>query len=145
MNSDKISSEDRSDFRMYHQLQYERITQLEQQRLTMTNVIIGISTAAFAIEYSSLVNINSLSKFILPIVIIAINLFALLYAWKSRKFVKMHQARAKKAREIVSPYLNEINEAVGKIESSKDLLNRTRLQQYVHAVMIIVALLSIFV
>ena len=79
----------------------------------------------------------------LPIVVIGLNVFALLYAGKSRTFVKMHQARAKEARAKYAPKLNELNDSVDKPDSNNDLWNRTRFQQYIHGILIIISLGSV--
>ncbi len=42
-NSSNKESFDQEDFRLYYQHQYDRMKELEQQRLIMTNVIVSIS------------------------------------------------------------------------------------------------------
>lgn len=139
------SSFEKDDFRMYHQLQYERIAELEQQRLTMTNFVVGVSIISFTFAFSDMGKLNVINAMALPIIIIISNIFAMLYTSRSRKFIKMHQQRAEKARERYSPELNQINKAVSKIESSRDPFNRTRLQAYLHILLIAIALLPMFI
>lgn len=144
-SDDEISNIQNDDFRMYHQLQYDRIAQLEQQRLTMTNFVIGLSIISFSFAFSDINKLNIINAIGLPIVIIISNIFAMLYTSRSRKFIKMHQKRAEKAREIFSPRLNIISNEVPKIDSNRDLFNRTRLQIYLHVLLIIIAILPMFI
>ena len=141
LSNKDIPSIENEDFRMYHQLQYDRIAQLEQQRLTMTNFVIGLSIISFSFAFSDIDKLNIINAIGLPAVIIISNIFAMLYASRSRIFIKMHQKRAEKAREIFSPNLNSISKKVPKINSNRDPFNRTRLQIYLHVLLIVVAIL----
>jgi hypothetical protein len=144
-NREELIKMDKEDFRMYHQLQYERISQLEQQRLTMTNFVIGISLLAFTFGFSDFSNLNLVTAIGLPVAIIISNLFAMLYTSRSRKFIKMHQKRAEKARELYSKDLNRIYESVPKVESEHDFFSRARLQIYLHLLLIAIALLPLII
>jgi hypothetical protein len=95
--------------------------------------------------FADINKLNIVNAVGLPIAIIISNIFAMLYTSRSRRFIKMHQKRAEKAREIFSPELNKINKSIPKIDSNRDIFNRTRLQIYLHVLLITIALLPMFV
>ena len=69
---------------------------------------------------------------------------AIVFSIRSFEFVKMHQLRAKAAREIYAPEFNEINDKVGKRDFKKDWFRRTNLYIYMHVLTIIVILFAYF-
>ena len=78
LSVNNLSSIENEDFRMYHQLQYDRIAQLEQQRLMITNFVIGLSIISFSFAFSDINKLNIINAVGLPIVIIISNIFAML-------------------------------------------------------------------
>ncbi|MDM8530456.1 hypothetical protein QUF63_04740 [Anaerolineales bacterium HSG25] len=144
-NLSKTPQLDLDNFRMYHRLQYDRISQLEQQRLTMTNLVIVISTFSFTFGFAEPGKLNFASAIGLPIIIIISNSFALMYSHRSREFIKMHQRRAEEARKLYALEFNDINKKVGKRNSNKDPFNRTKLQIYLHILLMTIALLPMAV
>jgi len=140
-----VAQADREDLRMYHQLQYDRIAQHEQQRLSVSSFVVGFSILSFTIGFNDIRQLNLINGLFLPIIISAANYFAAVYAEKARYFVKMHQDRAKEVRAMFAPELNQINSSVGKVDSNTDRLNRTNLQMYMHYLFIVVAIATIVI
>lgn len=131
-------------FRMYHQLQYDRIDKLESKRETFSNLVITVSAGIYLIGFDEITNLNIVTGMCLPIMVIVVNLASIMFANRSRAFVKMHQNRAKMARATYAPQLNDINSKVYKLDSSKDAFRRNRIYKYLHVSIIVIALLSIF-
>ena len=135
----------KDDFQMYYQHQYERMKELEQQRLTMTNVIIGFSILSYSLAFSDLSKLNIVNAVGLPLIVLFANIIAVLYNRRSRSFIKMHQARAHKAMKIYAPELEAIDYEIPKpFESDKDVFRRPALQNYLHVLMIAASILPIF-
>ena len=135
---------DKEDFRMYYQHQYERMSQLEQQRLIFTNLILGLSLLSFSVAFADISKLNVLNAGGLPIAVIISNWIAILFNRRSRSFIKMHQARAEKALEIFAPELDRISRQIASpINSNRDWFRRAALQNYVHIAVMLIALLPI--
>ena len=125
MTQRKIPEEQEfENFRMYHQLQYDRIDKLESRRENFSNFIITISAGIYLIGFQNLSDLNLVTGLFLPIMVIIVNISAIIFADRSRHYVKMHQERAKNARAEYAPQLNVISSQVEKIDSSKDFFRR---------------------
>ena len=137
-------SHEKENFRMYYQHQYERMKELEQQRLTMTNVIVGISVLAFSLAFADITKLNIVNGIGLPIVVFFVNLIAIQYTRRSRAFIKMHQERAHKTLETLAPKLEELDGTVPKhFNSDEDFFSRPKLQIYVHFLLMAASFLPI--
>lgn len=104
--------EKREVIREYTSIQYDRIDQLQAQRFNFSNLILGLSGAALAFSYPDQFSPdtqNPVQQFLIPIFLILANLFAIVFIFKTRRYIKMHQKRANIAREQFGPLLNEIN------------------------------------
>jgi len=133
-------SEQFANFRMYHQSQYERIDKLEARREFFSNFVITLSSAIFVIGFSDIAKLNAVNGTLLPSMIVLMNWVSIIFIRKSRIFIKMHQDRAKGAREMFAPELNQINQKVGKIDSGKDRFRREMLYIYVHILIIVITI-----
>ena len=129
-------------FRMYHQLQYDRMDKLENRREIFNNIVLTISLAIITFGFSKESQINLWTGIGLSIILILANIGAIFFSKRSLEFFKMHQARAKAAREKYAPELNEINKQIGKRDSNKDPFSRTKLYIYIHELTIAVIIVS---
>lgn len=129
-------------FRMYHQLQYDRMDKLENRREIFNNIVLTISLAIITFGFSKESQINLWTGIGLSIILILANIGAIFFSKRSLEFFKMHQARAKAAREKYAPELNEINKQIGKRDSDKDPFSRTKLYIYIHELTIAVIIVS---
>lgn len=140
-NTPTLSKED---YRLYYQHQYDRMKELEQQRLTMTNVIVGLSVLAFSLAFSDLCKLNAVNGLGLPIVVIWANYIAVMWNKRSRAFVKMHQKRAHEALMKLASDIDEINKIHPKpVNSDTDRFRRAALQNYLHIALMLLALVPI--
>lgn len=131
---------------MYYEHQYDRMKELENQRLFMTNVIIGLSILSFSLAFEDIDKLKSINAVGLLIVVILFNIIAVLYNHRSRAFIKMHQKRAHKALKIMAPDVERLNKSIPKpYISDKDIFRRARLQDYLHILLIIISLLPFVV
>jgi hypothetical protein len=135
---------DKDDFRMYYEMQYKRMGELENQRLTMSNLIITVSVLSFGLAFEDTSKINIVNGLALPSAVILINLIAVAHGNRSREFIKMHQKRAKVALTRYAPELAKISlEEVEKRDSNQDALRRPLLQVYIHLVLVVMALFAV--
>ncbi len=143
-NPSRPQSSTKEDFRLYYQHQYDRMKELEQQRLTMTNVIVSLSVLAFSLAFGDIKKLNVVNAVGLPIVVIIANLIALLWNHRSRAFIKMHQKRAHAALEVFAPDVEALNRTIPKpFDSDKDIFRRPALQTYLHVLLMALSILPI--
>ena len=138
----KQRSSDKEDFRLYYQHQYDRMKELEQQRLIMTNVIVTISVLSFSLAFTDISKLNLVSGVGLPILVIVSNLIAIRWNQRTRAFIKMHQKRAHAALEAIAPEVEALDRSIPKpFDGDKDIFRRPALQNYLHVLLIIVSIL----
>jgi hypothetical protein len=113
-NSSNKESFDKEDFRLYYQHQYDRIKELEQQRLIMTNVIVSISVLSFSLAFTNTSELNLVNGVGLPLMVIIANLIAIFWNQRTRAFIKMHQKRAHAALNFIAPQLEELDKSIPK-------------------------------
>jgi hypothetical protein len=143
-NPSNQPSSDKEDFRLYYQHQYDRIKELEQQRLIMTNVIVTISVISFSLAFTDISKLNLVNTIGLPIVVIIANIIAILWNKRSRSFVKMHQKRAHAALNAIAPEVEALDRSIPKpFDGDKDIFRRPALQNYLHVLLIVVSVLPI--
>lgn len=130
-------------FRLFYQIQYDRIDKLETKRENFCNYIITISSALFALGFAKSNDIELFHKDIMLWFIILVNILAIVFIHKTRIWVKMHQDRAKQASAKYSPEFNEIKDSVGKPESDEDIFRRSIIYSYVHGLIIFMSILLI--
>lgn len=120
-------------FRLYYQIQFDRIDKLETKRENFCNFVLTLSSVIIAFSLSV---DNRLPKYtnVIIILILLINLAAIIFIRKTRPFIKMHQKRAEVAcranKKANAFYL--INKEVGKVNSNDDIFNRSNLYTYLH-------------
>lgn len=131
-------------FRLFYQIEYERIDKLETRRENFCNYIISISSAIFAILITSLNDTISIeNKNILILFIGLLNILVIIFIDKTRIWIQMHQSRAEMASLKYALEFIKIKDDVGKAESDTDLFRRSRIYSYVH-LLIIIASIFIF-
>ena len=140
-----LSSTDKEFYSMYYEHQYDRMKELENQRLIMTNVIVGLSVLSFSLAFEDITKLNTINAIGLPFVVLIANLIAVIYNHRSRAFIKMHQRRAHEVLKAIAPDVNRLNQSIPKpINSNKDLFSRPKLQTYLHVLLMAVSLLPVF-
>lgn len=151
MNEETKSAE-LQDWRDYHRLQYDRIAQHENQRLTFTNVVLVVSSAVFLFG-TRIPEVTSLQLTVLSILVVLINFAAIMFIDESRYWVKYHQNRAKFARKRFGSDLPSDEPESGekaydfvpkpqnKKYSDSNPFRRTELQKIIHLALIAIAVL----
>ncbi|WKL46357.1 hypothetical protein Q1W71_15495 [Flavobacterium pectinovorum] len=160
--NDEANSEN---FRMFYLLQYDRIDKLETKRENYSNYVITMSSAIYTVGFAFLEKLNFSHLNVLGLFVIVVNLVAILFIWKTRPWVKLHQMRAKIAleryanefstiideakKEVIKKYKggNSLEKYYNKYtyfyEGDKDYFRRSRIYSYLHILIIILTLVSI--
>lgn len=128
---------DKHYFDSYHELQYDRIDKLETKRENFCNYVITISSAFFVIVLTNAEKLNLTNSIFLFIFIFLINSIAVVFIYKTRPLIKMHQKRAKLARRRYLTGLNRISNLVSKPNSDKDIFRRDLIYCYLHGLIIV--------
>ena len=139
-NKTKLPSDDF--VRTFYDHQYERMKALEEQRLSVTNYVLTVSALALTFGFQGGLSLTIINGVGLPLIIIFVNIFAIVYISRSAKFIHMHQKRAREVLRDFAPVLDAYNE---KIEwPRKSILGgRTRLQQWIHVLLVLTALIPV--
>ena len=106
-------------FKMLHSLQYDRINKIESQNNYITSFVTGLSTLTIAYSFKGTEQLTIINGFVLPIIFVLANFIAICFLFKVRKFIKMHQIRAKEMRKTFAPDFHKIYEDVGKDSNGK--------------------------
>ncbi|MCV2487225.1 hypothetical protein OD917_19990 [Flavobacterium sp. SH_e] len=131
---------DPENFRMYYQLQYDRIDKLETKRENFCNFVLTLSSAIIVFSLSTDNRLSQYTNYLIALIII-FNVAAILFFSKTRAFIKMHQKRATIASEKFANELLLINKEVDKINSDGDLLNRNNIYSIIHFAIIVIMLM----
>lgn len=121
---------------LYYEHQYERMKALEEQRLTITNIVISLSVVAFTFGFQNLNSITIINGVGLPALIILLNLFAALYIWRTLQYIRVHRNRAK---VVLDRYSKEMIEIDAKHEMPHVFLRLglAKIQLIIHLVLLI--------
>lgn len=128
---------------MYYAHQYERMAKLEEQRVTITNIVISLSVLALGFAVSSAETLSLQANIEIHTLILLANLFALFFIRRTFDFVLVHQQRSKTVLERYAPDLAELDKAVV-MPGGTGQLGLGQLQMLIHAVFVLLAAVSIF-
>ncbi len=84
--------------RMYYEHQYDRLNALETQRLVLTLIVVSVSAAAFALNGTGDPN-SVINSAVVPVIVAAFNLFAVVYILRMAGLMDVHEKRAKRVLE----------------------------------------------
>ncbi len=118
--NDNFKNADASLLVAYYQHQYDRMAKFEEQSLTITNIVTSLSILVFTFAFDSDKLINGLNGVVLPCIIIACNFFAIGHTQRSRKWVRLHRARAKKFLEHYGNDLHILFKQVPESQNDQD-------------------------
>jgi hypothetical protein len=132
-------------FRMFYQLQYDRIDKLETKRENFCNFILTLSTGLITYLLTNTESIKSNEMVLIISIIILSNITAIIFNHKTRPMIKMHQERAKEAVKYCCPKLGEIINLVPKPNSNKDKFRRSLVYSYLHSGIILISIISLVI
>jgi hypothetical protein len=130
--------------RMYYEHQYDRMAKLEEQGLTISNIVITINVVAFTFGFTNVKDLNIITGLGLPLMMIISNFFAIIYIWCSSIFIRFHQARSKRVIENYAPALFKIDKEYRNPWRSA-LGKRREIQLAIHILLILIAYIPAYV
>ena len=126
--------------RIYYQNQYDRVSKLEEQSLNITSIVATLSIAGFTFGYGGQSNMSMLTGLVLPLALLAVNIFAILYSGRTTKWIANHRLRGEAVLEQYAHNLYEQDREMfetGKVRH----FGRRRLQVLLHTMLMAVALI----
>jgi hypothetical protein len=125
--------------RMYYEHQYDRLNALENQRLTITLTVVGVSAAAFALntigDPSSVTN-----GAIVPVIVAAFNLFAVVYLIRMTELMIVHEQRAKRVLEQFAKPIFDLDGSMP-FPATNLFGGRSNIHVYVHVAIAAISIL----
>jgi len=124
--------------RMYYEHQSERMGRLEDQRLTMSNLVITISVLAFSFGFGKLSELTVINGIGLPALMVFANLFAIAYIRRASLWMNVHRTRAKLVLDKFAPELLEATKSQPWVKKGA-LGSRAVIQQWLHVLLMATA------
>jgi hypothetical protein len=134
--------------RMYYTSQYERVGRHEANRLTFSNYVIAASFVALGLlagaESKQGFLPGGIPRAAVTIVVALANVFAILFAFRSRYWAEIHRKRVDCVLEYLSPDLvvlqQEADKTAGRREPDPCYVHSHIYQSCIHVLVIIAAL-----
>lgn len=128
--------------RMYYEHQYDRIRKHEEQALTISNIVLTISALIITFGLNNRKSFGSILVLYLPVVIVIVNLFAILYIRDSGRLISLYRMRAKHILETYTPELFVLDNETFALQK-KRTVGRGRFQNLIHIIFIAIAIILI--
>ena len=129
--------------KMYYEHQYDRMAKQEEQRHSVTNVVVGLSILAFTFGFNSGETSNIALSIILPLAVAIANLIAVVYMHTTIKWINVHRRRAKRTLETYAPELYKLDQSFPIVFKGRIKLSRWRLQRLLHVILVILSAAAI--
>ena len=130
--------------RMYYEHQYDRMKAIEGYRWSFTSVVVSLSVIAFTFGYQGQPPLTIINGVVLPLLLITLNMFAILYVWRTYIYVLMHQNRAK---DVLAQYAEGLYDLDTKHPRPRGLLGLgiSKIQLVIHVILLIPSLIPLVV
>lgn len=116
---------EKEDWMNYNLLQYDRIDKLETKRENFCNYVLTLTSAIYTIGFVFLEKIDFKYAYVLIVFIILLNFTSIIFNWRTRSWIKLHQMRASLIKNNISQELsfleNKAKEILKKKYESKNL------------------------
>ena len=125
---------------MYYEHQYDRMAKLEDQALTITNIVMTLSIVAFTFGFDGAQGVTAITGIGLPFVMVIANLFAIRYIGRSQSWLLTHRLRAKRVLEVYAKDLYQLDRTTS-APHKHWVLGRWRIQRLLHVLLVVAALI----
>jgi hypothetical protein len=123
---------------MYFEHQYDRMAKLENQAMTITNVVVTLTVVAFTFGFGDLKAPKVSATISLSVVVVLANLFAIFYTVRTSSWIRTHKLRAKRVLEKYTLDLYELDQTTFAPGRSGILgMGRRKIQIILHALLAI--------
>jgi hypothetical protein len=123
--------------RMYYEHQYDRMAKLEEQGLTITNVVMGLSVVALTFGFNNTQGVNTVAIVGLPFVMTIANAFAVGYILRTSSWIRTYQQRAKGVLDCYAHELYEFDQPKAALKTW--IPGRRKIQLALHSLLIVAA------
>ncbi|NEZ57573.1 hypothetical protein [Adonisia turfae] len=141
---DQLNSPNIEFAKTYYEHQYNRVSKLEEQGLTITNVVISFSVVAFTFGFNANQILTTVTGIVLPLTMIVINIFAITYLISSGDWIETHRSRGKRILKLFAEDIYQLDREVFK-ERKIRFFGRRRTQILIHTVLIGIAMVPILI
>jgi hypothetical protein len=93
--------------RMYYEHQYDRMAKLEDQAMTITNVVVTLTVVVLTFGLGS--TISPAATVALSLVMVLANGFAIFYTVRTGSWIQTHRLRAKRTLKEFAPALYNLD------------------------------------
>ncbi len=130
--------------RMYFEHQYNRMAKLEEQGLSITNIVITLNIVAFTFGFSNVQDLTVITGFGLPFMMVISNIFAIAYICVMSKYIRVHQRRAKRVLKFYAQDLYKLDKSIP--HPHRGGVGRRRwIQLLIHTLLAFVALIPAYI
>lgn len=140
----KAKSTQENYVRMFYGHQYDRIGKEEGYRLTITNYVLTVSALAFTFGYQNASQLTFMNGIGLPLIILVVNLFAMIYINRTSEVINAQKKRAREILTRCAPELNEVNQMYDWREKGR-LGGQRGIQKGLHILLILIALIPVVI
>lgn len=121
----------------YYKLQWERIAYHEDQRMRFSAMVAAGSIAGIGLIARFSKEMDNEATAVACTVVGVANLLAIVFARKSRQWVRYHQEKAEQLSEELEPGITDILKRIDKPNSNIDPFRRELIFTYLHILFIV--------
>ncbi|MGB3519300.1 MAG: hypothetical protein WBA43_22810 [Elainellaceae cyanobacterium] len=129
---------------MYYQHQYDRVAKLEEQGLNLTNVVMTFSVVAFTFGFDKNQGSTIVTGIVLPLTMIASNIFAITYLISAGDWIETHRSRAEHVLELFAEDIYRLDRELFRKRRIR-FWGRRRTQLFIHGLLMGIAVVPILV
>jgi negative regulator of replication initiation len=129
---------------MYYQHQYDRVAKLEEQGLNITNVVMTFSVVAFTFGFDKNQGSTAVTGVVLPLTMIAANVFAITYLISSGDWIETHRSRAERILELFAEDIYRLDREFFNKRKIR-FWGRRRTQLFIHGLLMSIAVVPMLI
>ena len=129
---------------MYYEHQYGRVAKLEEQGLNITNIVMTFSIVAFTFGFDKNQGSNLVTGIVLPLTMIAVNVFAIAYLVSAGDWIEMHRSRAERILELFAEDIYRLDREVFNKRKIR-FWGRRKTQLFIHWLLMSIAVVPMLV
>lgn len=129
---------------MYYQHQYDRVAKLEEQGLNITNVVMTFNVVALTFGFDKNQGLTAVTGLVLPLTMIAANIFAITYLISAGDWIETHRSRAERILELFAKDIYRLDRELFN-ERKIRFWGRRRTQLFIHWLLMSIAVVPMLI
>jgi hypothetical protein len=142
-SSKEIGSVDTEFVVMYYQHQYDRVAKLEEQGLNIANIVMTFSIVAFTFGFDKNQGSTAITDVVLPLTMIAANIFAIIYLISAGDWIETHRSRAERILELFAEDIYHLDRELFNKRKIRFWGRRTQL--FIHGLLMSIAVVPMLI